>query len=326
MLLLFLLHIRKSRKAKKNNIFTISDLRDYMLNKIKSYMMPIAMILGILFHRYVGALAFITPYLIAIMLFITYCNINIKDIRISRLHLWLILIQVLGSIFIYMILSPINAIVAQGIMICMLAPTATSAPVITGMLGGNVESLTAYSLLCNLMVILVSPIFFAAIGGVDSSSFIDSVWVIFQKVSLLLFLPFIFAILLQKLQPRIHREVRRMKSLSFYLWSFALIIISGKTVQFIIDQESPEYKVEISIALGAFLVCISQFLIGRRLGRIYNDTVAGGQGLGQKNTILAIWMAQTYLNPISSLGPGAYVLWQNLVNSYQVWRKRKELN
>ncbi len=289
-------------------------------------MMPIAMILGILLHRYAGALDFITPYLIAIMLFITYCNINVKDIRISRLHLWLILIQVVGSISIYMILLPINAIVAQGIMICILAPTATSAPVITGMLGGNVESLTAYSLLCNLMVILVSPIFFAAIGEVDSSSFIDSVWVIFQKVSLLLFLPFFIAILLQKLLPKVHREVKQMKSLSFYLWSFALVIISGTTFQFIIDQENPDYKVEVSIAVGASLVCLSQFLFGRRLGRIYNDTVAGGQGLGQKNTILAIWMAQTYLNPISSLGPGAYVLWQNLVNSYQVWRKRKDLN
>lgn len=297
-----------------------------MLNKIKSYMMPIAMILGILLHKYVGALSFITPYLIAIMLFFTYCNINVKDIRISRLHMWLILIQVVGSISVYMILSPINAIVAQGIMICILAPTATSAPVITGMLGGNVESLTGYSLLCNLMVILVSPIFLAAIGEVGSASFIDSVWTIFQKVSLLLFLPFFCALLLKKLAPRIHHEVKRMKSVSFYLWSLALIIISGKTVQFIVDQENPDYKVEISIAFGASIVCVGQFLIGRRLGRMYGDTVAGGQGLGQKNTILAIWMAQVYLNPISSLGPGAYVLWQNLVNSYQVWRKRKELN
>jgi BASS family bile acid:Na+ symporter len=289
-------------------------------------MMPIAMISGILLHKYVGALSFITPYLIAIMLFFTYCNINVRDIRISRLHLWLVLIQVVGSLSAYMILSPINAIVAQGVMICILAPTATSAPVITGMLGGNVESLTAYSLLCNLMVILVSPLFFAAIGEVDSSSFIDSVWIIFRKVSLLLFLPFFCALLLQKLAPRILHEVRKMKSVSFYLWSLALTIISGKTVQFIIDQENPDYKVEISIAFGALIVCVGQFIIGRRLGRMYDNTVAGGQGLGQKNTILAIWMAQIYLNPISSLGPGTYVLWQNLVNSYQVWRKRKEFN
>ena len=34
--------------------------------------------------------------------------------------------------------------------------------------------------------------------------------------------------------------------------------------------------------------------------------------LGQKNTVLAIWMAYTYLNPLSSVGPGSYVLWQNI--------------
>lgn len=288
--------------------------------------MPIAMITGILLHQYVSVLAFVTPYLIAIMLFFTYSNINFKDIRFSRLHLWLILIQILGSIIVFLLLNPVNPILAQGIMICVLAPTATSAPVITGMLGGNVESLTAYSLLCNFMVILVSPIFFSAVGEVEASSFSHSVWIIFQRVFLLLFLPFFCALLFQKLLPRVHNEVKKMKSISFYLWSVALIIITGKTVQFIIDQENPDYKVEISIAIGAFIICASQFLIGRRLGRIYDNTIAGGQGLGQKNTVLAIWMAQTYLNPISSIGPGAYVLWQNLVNSYQVWRKRKTLN
>lgn len=288
--------------------------------------MPIAMITGILLHQYVSVLAFVTPYLIAIMLFFTYSNINFKDIRFSRLHLWLILIQILGSIIVFLLLNPVNPILAQGIMICVLAPTATSAPVITGMLGGNVESLTAYSLLCNFMVILVSPIFFSAIGEVEASSFSHSVWIIFQRVFLLLFLPFFSALLFQKLLPRVHNEVKKMKSISFYLWSVALIIITGKTVQFIIDQENPDYKVEVSIAIGAFVICVSQFLIGRRLGRMYDNTIAGGQGLGQKNTVLAIWMAQTYLNPISSIGPGAYVLWQNLVNSYQVWRKRKTLN
>lgn len=287
--------------------------------------MPIAMITGVILHQYVSVLSFLTPYLIAIMLFFTYCNISIKDIRFSRLHLWLILIQILGSIIIYLLLLPIHPILAQGAMICVLAPTATSAPVITGMLGGNVESLTAYSLLCNFMVILVSPIFFSVIGEVESVSFSNSVWIVFQKIFVLLFFPFFCALLLQKLLPRVHNEVKKAKSISFYLWSLALIIISGKTVQFVLDQENPNYIVETSIAIAAFVICASQFLTGRRLGRMHNDTVAGGQGLGQKNTVLAIWMAQTYLNPISSIGPGAYVLWQNIINSYQVWRQRKNL-
>lgn len=287
--------------------------------------MPIAMLTGIILHKYMGEIAFLTPYLIAIMLLITYCNISFKDIHFSRLHLWLICIQIFGSIAVFLLLSPLNPVIAQGAMICILAPTATSAPVITGMLGGNVASLTAYSLLCNMVIVIVAPIIFAFTGEIESASFTHSFWIVFQKVFILLFLPFFGALLLQRLLPRVHNEIQKAKSLPFYLWSIALVIITGKTVQFIIDQENPNYIVELSVALVALIVCIVQFLIGRRLGRIYGDTVAGGQGLGQKNTILAIWMAQTYLNPIASIGPGAYVLWQNVVNSYQVWRKRKNI-
>jgi BASS family bile acid:Na+ symporter len=288
-------------------------------------MMPIAMITGIVFHQYMDGLAFLTPYLIAMMLLITYCNISIKSIRFSRLHIILLAIQICASVLIYFLLLPVNHILAQAAMVCVFAPTATSAPVITGMLGGNVESLTAYSLLSNMAVVVVAPLMFAMVGEVEASSFTDSLWVVFQRVFVLLFVPLIGAILLKKLLPRVHYEIQKRKSISFYLWSIALTIITGKTVQFIIDQEDPKFIVEISIAVVSFIICISQFLTGRAIGRRYDNTIAGGQGLGQKNTVLAIWMAQTFLNPISSIGPGAYVLWQNIVNSYQVWRKRKQL-
>lgn len=288
-------------------------------------MMPIAMIIGIILHSYMSIIGFLTPYLIASMLLITYCNISFSCIRFTRLHLWLILIQTLGSVIVYLALLPIHPVIAQGAMICIFAPTATSAPVITGMLGGNVESLTAYSLISNMIVLIMAPILFSYTGEINAESFSYSLWVVFKKVFLLLFLPFFGALVLQKFLPRVHNEIRKAKSLSFYLWSIALVIITGKTVQFIIDQENPNYIIEISIALSALVLCVGQFVLGRRIGTIYKDTIAGGQGLGQKNTILAIWMAQTYLNPISSIGPGAYVLWQNIVNSYQVWRNRKQL-
>lgn len=286
--------------------------------------MPIAMITGIIFYPYMDKLSFLTPYLIAVMLFITYSNISFNEIRFTRMHMWLILIQLLGSIIVYLILQPINPIIAQGAMICVLAPTATSAPVITGMLGGNVASLTAYSFLCNMVIVIVAPFFFSLVGEVAASNFVNSLWIVFQRIFVLLFLPFIAAYLVKKLLPRVHHEVQKRQSISFYIWSVALTIITGKIVQFIVNQESPNYMVEGSIAFFALVICISQFLIGRRIGKYYNDTVAGGQGLGQKNTVLAIWMAQTFLNPISSIGPGMYVLWQNIVNSYQVWLSRKK--
>lgn len=96
----------------------------------------------------------------------------------------------------------------------------------------------------------------------------------------------------------------------------------GNTVAFLMKQDASNYVNEIWMALLALAVCCAQFLAGRRIGRRYRNKIAGAQGLGQKNTILAIWMAQTYLTPIASVGPAAYVIWQNLINSYQLWAKR----
>ena len=67
--------------------------------------------------------------------------------------------------------------------------------------------------------------------------------------------------------------------------------------------------------------CIVQFWFGKRAGSVQDDSITSGQALGQKNTVFAIWTAYTYLNPLSSLAPGTYVLWQNIFNSWQLWRK-----
>jgi BASS family bile acid:Na+ symporter len=93
-------------------------------------------------------------------------------------------------------------------------------------------------------------------------------------------------------------------------------------VRSLVNSTAPGY-VEVLIALAGLVACCVQFYLGKRIGGHYKERISGGQALGQKNTVLAIWMAYTYLNPLSSVGPGSYVLWQNIINSYQLWKKRK---
>ena len=287
--------------------------------------MPIAISVGAIFYKFFNLLAFLTPYLIFVMLFLTYCNLKMDDVRLSKLHAWMITIQVVGSVAVYFLLAPFNLIVAQGAMICIFVPTGTAAPVITGMLKGDVASVMAYSLLSNITVALVAPIIFSFVGSYQTMPFLDSLWAIAQKVMFLLLTPFLTALALRKFTPKLTVSIGRHSGISFYLWSVALCVVSGRTITFILQQTNANHLIEILVTVAAFVVCAGQFMIGRRIGSTYDKTVVGGQGLGQKNTILAIWMAQTYLNPIASLGPGAYVLWQNIINSYQVWLKRKSL-
>jgi len=292
------------------------------LKKIKSYMMPISMAIGIIFYLPLSRLAFTTQYMIFFMLLISYSNISLKEVRIKKYHIYLLLIQLFGSIIIYLLFHWFSPVIAQGAMICVLAPTATSAVVITGMLGGNTASLTAYSLLSNFTVALAAPVFFSLISTNAEISFLEEFLQIGKSVGILLILPFIISVLIDKLSPKLHEKIKAAQSFSFILWNSALMIVTARTVLFLIIEGSSHVVTAYMLFLLILVICIFQFLIGRYIGRRFNDTIAGGQGLGQKNTVLSIWMAQTYLDPISSIGPGAYVLWQNIINSYQVWRKR----
>lgn len=114
-----------------------------------------------------------------------------------------------------------------------------------------------------------------------------------------------------------------MQIVSFYVWAVALTIVLGNVTSLVINKSSNNYSIEIAIGLASLIICVLQFISGRAIGKRFGQTIAGGQGMGQKNTILAIWLTQTYLNPIASLGPGLYVAWQNIVNSYQIWKKKQ---
>ena len=282
-------------------------------------MLPLAMLTGALSYRLVGYISFLTPYLIFTMLLLTFCKLSPREMRLHPLHKWLLLIQLVGCVVVYGLVYLYDPVVAQGALICVLAPTATSAAVITGMLGGSVAFLTNYVLLCNIGVAIMAPVLFSFMGSQSEMPFFESFLFICRQVGPLLILPLVFAWSLRAFLPILHARILSVHKLSFYLWAVALTIVTGSTVRFLVEQQDPDYTVEIGLAVVSLVICVGQFLLGRRLGKTYGDPVSSGQGLGQKNTILAIWMAQVYLNPIASIAPAAYVLWQNSINSYQLW-------
>lgn len=295
-----------------------------MMKIVEKYLLVIAMITGILFHKYIAYLSPATPFLLAFMLFVTYTNIKLKEIQFNKLHFILLAVQYIGSAVIYLLLRPFNEILAQATMMCVLAPTATSAPVIVGLLGGNIASTTAFTLLSNLILAFFAPLYLTVIENSDTSlPFLISFFYFLKRVIPILIFPFLIALLVQRATPGLHRKIKSMKKISLYVWAIALTIVLANVTNFVMTKQHTGYMVEIIIAISSLLICLLQFILGRKIGSKFNQTITGGQGMGQKNTILAIWLTQTYLNPIASIGPGLYVLWQNIINSYQIWVKSK---
>lgn len=90
---------------------------------IRTIAMPLAMIVGVALCRPLGVVEEVTehtltPLLIAAMLFITFCRVDIRQMRLSWSHLWMLLIQFVGATIVYFAVTPLlGETVGQGAMI-----------------------------------------------------------------------------------------------------------------------------------------------------------------------------------------------------------------
>ncbi|WP_301744219.1 transporter, partial [uncultured Duncaniella sp.] len=249
--------------------------------RLKPWMLPIAMLGGILFHNLIEVIAFVAPYLIFVMLLITFCKVKPHEFRVTRLSGALILVQILGSVLAYLALLPFNRELAEGAFICIFCPTATAAPVITGMLGGSIPRLATFSIVSNVSVAVLAPVLFSLMGSKADITFFESLATIATRVVPMIILPLFTAFAMLRYMPKVHSKIASHQSISFYIWSVSLFIVVGRAVSFIMAEPSEMIPEMLWLAGISLVACCAQFYIGRRIGRRCGDKIAGAQGLGQ---------------------------------------------
>ena len=296
------------------------------MHRLRSYVLPFAIVMGLLFHHYLVYVRELTPWLIFAILLLNYVAVDMKKLRLTRLDLWIMLFQIgvsLGSYFLFKAFGA-SELVAQGVLIGVLCPVAASSVVIATILGANRETVTTYTIVGNLMVAVVAPVYFSFIGQLQELPFLDSVWLIFRRIAPTIALPFFVALFLQKTAPRANAFLCRYKGLSFYIWAAALTITLGQTIDFMFLHGKEQLPAIVTMGVASVFYCALQFAVGKWLGSRYGDRIAGGQLLGQKNSAMGIWIANTYLLPLASVFPALYSIWQNIFNSWQMWRKERD--
>lgn len=316
-------------------------LRQKVVDFLKAWTLPISMVSGFMgyvvytnlhfldsTHQEVRTLVeFIQPVLIFLMLFITFCKVNPRQLRLKKWHLWLMLVQTsfFGLLSLLLIYFPSTSmrVIIESAMLCMITPTATAASVITDKLGGNPASITTYTIIANLVAAVAAPLIFPAIHPMEGQTFAGSFSLILAKVFPLLICPFFAAIFVQRYMPKLLSQILKIKDLAFYLWAVALALAIAVTTRTLFHSQTP-ILIEAGIAGVSLTSCLLQFFLGRIIGKRYGEKITGGQALGQKSTVLAIWMGYTFLSPITALAGGFYSVWHNVVNSWQLYNHKKE--
>lgn len=276
-----------------------------------------------------SAVSVVQPCLIFAMLFVTFCKVRVKELKPAKWHLWLLLFQLLLFIVFSLSITLLRGmqqwiqVLLESAMMCFICPTATAAAVITSRLGGNSASLVSYTIQINMAVAVVAPLFLAMSHPVDGMSLSGSFLIITGKVFPLLLCPLLCASFVRHYIPRLHGWlVTKGRNLPFYLWLVALSLAIAMTSRAIANT-SLSLSVLAGIATVSLVCCLLQFAFGRYVGWRNGEAIAGGQALGQKNTVFAIWFAYTFMTPVTAIAGGFYSLWHNIVNTWQLYKHQQ---
>ena len=267
------------------------------------------------------------PVVLFALLYVTFCKIEIKEMKPKAWHFVLQLIRtslaLLMVIFICLFGKNYEAkVILEGAFICFICPTAAAVAVVTEKLGGSIGSLTTYTVIANIFTMIIIPSLFPMVEKGADVSFLYMSMMVFRNVTTVLVVPLLLALLSRKFLPRFVDKVKSVKDLGFYMWCFNLTILMGETLRNFLHATVSGWILAL-LLIVPLVVCLVQFAIGKAVGRHWDASISAGQALGQKNTIVGIWLTLTFLTPLAAVAPGAYVVWQNLVNGWQLWYKEK---
>ena len=281
----------------------------------------------------------IFPLSVFSTLFVTFCKVDFHQMRPHRWHLGVLLVQIVltavnvaAILLLHSHLRNLEAsqlegqdglLLLEAVLTCVIAPSATAAPVIVGKLGGNISTMSAFTVISSFAQALIIPVVFPLLEPSADLSFWAAFLVILRKLALVLLLPLLLGWTVQHTSQRLHLWIASKPNLSFYCWAFSLAITAGITVKNIVHSEA-SFVLLAAIALATLVVCFVQYALGRGVGHWLGEPLNSGQALFQKNTALSIWVSYIYLNPVASVGAGCYVLWQNVINSLEIWQYQRK--
>lgn len=288
---------------------------------------PLAILLcGWAMSRPLDLFSPVIPYIITLMLFMTFLKVRPRDISFNRGQFYLLFVQLgLGAVAYglgYLISPEVGAV----LLLCFLSPSATAGPSIVRLLGGDVAYTTTYVLLSHLSFVVLAPCLFPYIGTTkEVTELLPLMWDIFYQVFRLIAPAVAVAWLLVYVAPRWAKKIGDYTSISYALWLLSVLLLMAHSTESFARYGAISLSKLLLISCLGLISCVLQYVLGHYLAPYLGyDRHSVRHSLGQKNTSLAIWISAIFLPPIVSIGITSYILWQNLAISFVLARYKSK--
>ena len=301
-----------------------SQLNSFFKIYGKVFGLLVTMAIGALFPQ-VHAFSFLIQYLLMVMLFFSFLDIEFRLQTFQKSILWILFANVIVAFLSYAALASFDGTLALTAFMTAIAPTAIAAPVIMSFIKGHIEYVVAAVLVTNISSAIIIPVTLPFLLGAQAQGVRISVWEVLEPVVIVMFVPLILARLVSYMPLGPQRFLRTGKRFSFVIWLLNLFLISANASSFLRNENQNSISTLLVIALISLVLCIVNFGLGAFLGGRQNWQEAS-QSLGQKNLSFVIWVALTFINPLVAMGPTFYILFHHLYNSWSIYRFEKRHN
>ena len=293
----------------------MAKIGSFLTTQGKGLSLLLTMLLGALVPQ-AHVFSFLIQYLLMVMLFFAFLDIQFKLQSFQKSVLWVLLANVLVAFVCYAVIVQFDITLALAAFMTAIAPTAIAAPVIISFIQREVEYVVASVVLTNIASAVIVPI---ALPSLLDAQVHISVWEVLEPVLLVMFLPLILSRLVARFSPATQEIIRKGKTFSFPIWLLNLFIISANASDFLRNENTDSMVTLLVIALISLVICIINFSLGALLGGRSHWQEAS-QSLGQKNLSFVIWIALTFINPLVAMGPMFYILYHHLYNSWSIYQ------
>ncbi|MHA1431649.1 MAG: arsenic resistance protein [Candidatus Freyarchaeota archaeon] len=255
------------------------------------------------------------PIPLFFMLYPMMINVKIEEIRyvltspkliISAVLLNFLVSPLLGALFANIFLSGLNPFLTVGFILKVTVPCSGMVVAWTGFAKGRIESALIIVALSFVLAIFLIPLWMLILVG----SYIPiDVWMMMQKLMLIVVLPLIAGLITRKFLIRRMGEERfsefkpafpAVSSIGMYVIVFIAIALEAETIL-------NHFNYILMIALGILALYPTLFVISLIYSKIvgfdYGDTIALGYAVTAKNHSITIALALTTFGGLAVLPP-----------------------
>lgn len=288
---------------------------------LKSLLILVALVVG-LFLPVLDAYTFTLRPFLMILLFFSFLNVRIGRNIFSRQQVLAAALLPPIGLACYYLGALYEEDLGLTLMLMGLAPTAVITPVLAQLMGRRADYMVGAIIVTHAAFALTMPLLLPALLGVELS--LHSLGVLVWTIGSTVAGPLVLGQLARRFGGPVAEALRSVGPYAFILFLSNITVASGSLSHYLrYESSTPVLFIGITTLAVAVLVLLN-FAVGSRLTP-RNHGVEGSLALGRKNTMLSIWIALEYINPLTVLAPMLYILLQNVFVAGQiVYVERKD--